>query len=394
MSRKINLYYFGDTGIYDKYSPAYVCNKKFVPEILYKIAYNPPYSICKNKIIEELKLREKEFDDIIKSLELISTVDVKNDRYKLNFTVFLEKDIPVLEDSFLKTGKEIGNIIINNSREIYKKLQDIKSHDKFAIERLLYHIICDKVFDGEAFDYFSERNLFSPYKKQVGDRCYLIFGYEDSGILESFSNKILCSSNNYRTKSFVFNSFGDLDGQRRDMFRFFRMAQNSMENISDFKNLNLSYLNIIDDKNREIAEGCGELILKCINKDISYDKLSDQEKEFADFLIELGYLVNNNKLFCPVPVFESSDDTVIEEISNLILNSIFETVKKIFNDFEKNASDLTSIRHGVDMKETAIELWHQVFGRTNETLSEIGFVEKPVYKENQGRFLQSITVLK
>lgn len=394
MSRKINLYYFGDTGNYDKYSPVYVCSKKFVSEILYLIAYNPPFSISKNEIIEELKLIEEEFSYIIKSLEFIKAVDVKNDRYKLNFTVFLEKDIPVLKNSFLEIGKEIGDIIINNSKEIFDKLKNIKSYGKFSNRRLLYHIICDKIFDGEAFDYFSEKNLFAPDKKQVGDRCYLIFGYEDSSILEEFSNKILCSSNNYRCKSFVFNSFGDSDGQRRDMYRFFRMTQNSMENISNFKSLNLSYINIIDDKNRDIAESCGELILKCINKEISYDKLLEQEKRFVDFLIELGYLINNNKLFCPVPVFESCDDTVIEEISDLILDSIFDSVKKAFNNFNKNAAGLTPIWHGVDIKETAIELWHQVFGRTNEYLADKGFVEKPLYKENQGRFLQSITVLK
>lgn len=394
MSRKINLYYFGDTGLYDKYSPACVCCKKFVPEILYLIAYNPPFSICKNEITKQLKLAEKEFDEIIESLEFIKAVDVKNDRYKLNFTVFLEKDIPVLQDSFLEIGKEIGDIIINNNKEIFDKLQNIKGYGKFSKERLLYHIICDKIFDGEAFDYFSEKNLFAPDKKQVGDRCYLIFGYEDSSILEDFSNKILCSSNNYRSKSFIFNSFGDSDGQRRDMYRFFRMTQNSMENISNFKSLNLSYINIIDDKNRDIAESCGELILQCINNSISYDKLLEQEKRFVDFLIELGYLINNNKLFCPAPVFESCDDTVIEEISDLILDSIFDAVKKAFNNFEKNASGLTPIKHGVEIKETAIELWHQVFGRTNEYLADKGFVEKPLYKENQGRFLQSITVLK
>lgn len=135
MSRKINLYYFGDTGIYDKYSPVYVCSKKFVSEILYLIAYNPPFSISKNEIIEELKLREEEFSYIIKSLEFIKAVDVKNDRYKLNFTVFLEKDIPVLKDSFLEIGKEIGDIIINNSKGIYDKLPNIKSYGKFSNRR-------------------------------------------------------------------------------------------------------------------------------------------------------------------------------------------------------------------------------------------------------------------
>lgn len=397
MGRKIKVYFFGETGLYDKYSPDYVCIRKFVPELLYLIAYNSPFSISKGEIIKELNIGEEEFNDVIKSLELIKAIDVIEDRYKLNFTVFLEKDIPILNNCFSKTGKEIGDIIIKNSKLIYEKLSNLKSYGNFSNERLLYHIICDKIFDGQAFDYyFAEKNLFSPYKKQVGDRAYLIFGYEDSSLLENYSNNILCSSNNYRSKSFVFNSFGDSHGQRRDMFRFFRIAEKSMEDISDYKDLNRAYLNIIDNKNRETAEGCGELIVKCINNIIYYNKLSAYEKDLSNFLIELGYLEinNNSKLFSPVPIFESSDDTVIDEIGDIILNSIFAAVKEVFDNFEKDALDLTPIKHEIDIKETAIELWHQVFGKTNEYLAEKGFVEKPIYKENQGRFLQSISILK
>ncbi len=32
--KRLNLYYFGDIQVYDKYNPAYVCDENFASEIL------------------------------------------------------------------------------------------------------------------------------------------------------------------------------------------------------------------------------------------------------------------------------------------------------------------------------------------------------------------------
>lgn len=51
---KLNFYYFGDIGEYDSYNPAYVCNKRYASEILYLIAKNEPFSICKFEVAKVL----------------------------------------------------------------------------------------------------------------------------------------------------------------------------------------------------------------------------------------------------------------------------------------------------------------------------------------------------
>lgn len=63
--------------------------------------------------------------------------------------------------------------------------------------------------------------------------------------MQNHSNKLLCSSNNYRSQNFIFNSFGDSDGTRKDMFRFFRQVEKNLESATPFNELNNEVSDII-----------------------------------------------------------------------------------------------------------------------------------------------------
>lgn len=84
--------------------------------------------------------------------------------------------------------------------------------------------------------------------------------------------------------------------------------------------------------------------------------------------------------------------SILKELSDIILSNIIPIVKDVFNNFEVNASELTSVRHKVDPKEIANELWHQIFGATNEYLVKEGFVVCPDTYEGEGRYLRSFTI--
>lgn len=396
MNKKLDIYFFGDNGPYDEYNPGYVCSKEFVPEILYLLAHNEPYSISKDEIIKIIRINEEEFDCIIKSLKRINAIDIIENKYKLNFPVFLEEDMPLLDKYFEDIGEVIGSKIIEIKGQIYDKLSKLSNYSSIPKERLLYHVICDDIFDGTAFDFFEKKNVFSPSKIQPGNRDYIIFGYEDSEVVQSHSNKILCSSNNYRSQNFIFNSFGDSDGIRKDMFRFFRQIEKNLERSTPFSDLNLDYIKIIENKNRKIAEKCGEIVLKSYKNEIVYNQLSISEKDMVKFLEELEYISINEEdstVVCNVPVFQRTDNEIINEISDIILNQICDIVKSTFDRFEKEAIELTAIKHKNSMKEIAIELWHQVFGFTNEYLAQVGFVQSPEYIDGEGRYLRSFTIM-
>lgn len=396
MNKRINLYYFGDIGSYDEYCPAFVCNKNFVPEILYLIAKNKPFTITKEEISNILDIESDRFEKLISSLIKINLINMKDNTYKVNFPIFLKEDLEVLDKNLNDIGKILSDIIIKNKEAIYSRIVNLSSYDVFSKERLLYHIICDKIFDGAAFEYFNEKGLFCVSKGQPGQRDYIAVGYEDSEEVESHSNKLLCSSNNFRSDNFTFNSFGNSNGNRKDMYRFFRMTEKALEASTNSQELNISYIKLLHSKNEEIADQCGHLILKLLKSEINYLKLKKTEQELLDFLKNLNYVDFNEErpiISLKVPIFTKSDRKIVDEISRIILNLIYDTVKEVLLGFNSSAKELTAIQHGVDIKEISNELWHQIFGLTNEYLAGTGFVEAPKYIEGQGRYLQSFSTL-
>lgn len=397
INRKLNFYFFGEIGEYDKYNPEFVCNREYASEILYIIAKNKPFTISRFEIAKLLNIKDEVVANNINNLELINAIEVKNNSYQVKFPIILEKDIEEIEKYIYKVGEVIGKKIIDIKDVLYAKVSQLRCFKHYTYERILYHIICDKIFDGTAFEFFTKRNTFCSSKLQPGNRNYIIVAYEDSKLVEKHSNKILCSSNNYRSSEFTFNSFGDLNGLRKDMFRFFRLTQKSVHSASPFDKVNIAYNNVLDRMNKKIAYECGNLIRSVIEKDITYSQLSEQEKSIAQFLQELEYISINedNSISVNITVFYDFEvATTIKELSDIILENIFPIVKEIFDSFEINVSEITPVRHNVDIKETANELWHQIFGATNEYLVKEGFVATPNNIDGQGRYLRSLTISK
>lgn len=397
INRKLNFYFLGEIGEYDKYNPEFVCNREYASEILYIIAKNKPFTISRFEIAKLLNIKDEVVANNINNLELINAIEVKNNSYQVKFPIILEKDIEEIEKYIYKVGEVIGKKIIDIKDVLYAKVSQLRCFKHYTYDRILYHIICDKIFDGTAFEFFTKRNTFCSSKLQPGNRNYIIVAYEDSKLVEKHSNKILCSSNNYRSSEFTFNSFGDLNGLRKDMFRFFRLTQKSIHSASPFDKVNIAYNNVLDRMNKKIAYECGNLIRSVIEKDITYSQLSEQEKSIAQFLQELEYISINedNSISVNITVFYDFEvATTIKELSDIILENIFPIVKEIFDSFEINVSEITPVRHNVDIKETANELWHQIFGATNEYLVKEGFVATPNNIDGQGRYLRSLTISK
>lgn len=394
-NKRLNFYFFGDIDTYDEFNPAYVCNKEYAPEILYSIASHRPFSICKFDIMKKLNIEENDFDDVISSLKLINAIDEDEKGYKINFPTFLEKDVINMDKHLNNIGEVVGDKIISLKNILYEKLSCLTNYKTFTNERLLYHIICDKIFDGTAFEFFEAKKVFCTSKLQKGNRNYIIVAYEDNSIVDIYSYKLLCSSNNYRAGDFIFNSFGDSNGARKDIYRFFRLVQKNIENASPFHNLNLSYIKVIDDMNKEIIKRCGKLIYDVYNNSINYDELAKQDENLLHFLNEVNYITINDEsksISVNIPIFKSNDKVIINEISDIILSNIFPIVEDTFENFERNAPDLTGVIHKVDIKEIANELWHQIFGSANEYLVKKSFVHKPEDLNGQGRYLRSLYV--
>ena len=394
-NRKLNIYFFGETGEYDSLSPAYVCKMDYAKEILLIIAKYDPYEFTDFDIAKRLNIDSSELKGVISSLLLIGAIEKKEDKFKICFPVFLKDDVSCMEKALNGVCSDITNKITNLKYKLLPIVSKFKCSQLFSIERVLYHIICDSVFDGTAFDFFEEKKLFCTSKKQSGNRDYLIVGYEDCKEVEISSNKLLCSSNNYRCNGVIFNSFGDSDGLRKDMYRFSRIFVENPKKIPLLININNLPQDILSENINNIVTRCAKLSKEVLNSNLCWDSLNEDDYVTACLLHELGYINSNEKsrlISLEVPVIFSDEMQLISKISDIILNEIYEIVKSCFDNFSSYNDKLTSIKHGVDIKELGNELWHQIFGFTNEMLVKCEFVQKPIYYKNEGRYLRSMVI--
>ncbi|MCB2299310.1 hypothetical protein [Clostridium tagluense] len=394
-NNKLNFFYFGEDGNYGNYNPDYICNKNHAPQILYLIASNEPFSISKYEIVKILNMSEEKLDDTINNLQLINAIEVKDDTFRIKFPVFLEEDVIKMKGYLSNIGQVIGDKIISLSNVINQKLLNLECSKYHSKERILYHIICEDIFDHTALAFFTKRNIFSTPKLQPDDRDYIRVAYEDIKTVVLPSSKLIYSSTSYRSYGFFFlNRYGYSNDSSKDMYRFFRLIQKGIDNETPFHDLNIGYNTIIDDMNKEIVRKCGKLISNIINKDTKYNELTLKEKNLVSILKELGYAdINqvNKSILINVPLFYASEKTIIEDISDTILLELYPVVRNFFENFKINVSNLTSIRHMVDIKEISNELWHQIFGSTNEYLVKKGFIELPHNVGGESLYLRSIT---
>lgn len=394
MPEKIQLYHFGDCGNLDKLNPFYYFQQKGVPQILYLIADSTRFELGVNDIANQLNSNQKEIANVLDMLKNIDMITEKGKRYSINFPVFLEKDLPLIEEFSQKAAFEIGSRILQLKQKLHKKLENLHARNSFAPKRLLYHIIGDYILDGKAIDYFGKKGIFKISKIQPGNRDYILIGFQESEKVSNFSKQLLCSSNNYTIGNFRYNSFGDGNGDRKDLYRFFRQISSGLINATENRDLNLSYLRLIEQYNCKLLEQCSHLINQFLNKSISVSDLSNDEKMGVVFLQEMGYLSQDEyaKIRLQVPVFYNQDLNILADISELIINEIKDDVAQTFRYLPKVCNQLASIEHNVDISEIANELWHQIFGKINEYLVVKGLFSNPRYIINQGRFLQSIYI--
>jgi hypothetical protein len=171
VNTKLNFYFFGDIGDYDNYNPAYVCSKEYASEILYLIAKEEPFAISKFKIAEILNIKEEIVANVTNQLELINAIETKENTYMVKFPILLEKDVIEMEHYINNIGEVIGKKIVEMKDTLYAKISKLSCLKYHSYERILYHIICDRIFDGTAFEFFTERNTFCTSKLQPGVFC-------------------------------------------------------------------------------------------------------------------------------------------------------------------------------------------------------------------------------
>ena len=394
MPKRIDLYSYGDPGQFDEHNPFYLYKQKWAPEILFEIAKANRYELTIYDIAAKLNTNPDYFDDLLSNMENIGMVSKNQEKYSVSFPVILEEDVPIIDNLTSSIALRLSKKIISHKQEIQNLASSIKCLNEFGYERILYHVIGCDFLDGTAMNEFSKKSIFSTSKPQYDHRNYILFGYEQNEVVSFFSEKLLCSRNCTGTADIDFVSFGDCDGNRQDMFRFMKQVTSNLNNVTPNPDLNLSYIHILEQHNKHLAQVCAEIIRKALYSEKSASSFSDEEMDAIKFLKKLKYieLDESGRVIITVPLFHADDERVIENISNYLIKLIEAEVSSEFSNLKSKLQNLSAVVHGVDEKDIANELWHQVLGNINEHLVRDGLFSTPESRIGEGRYFQAIYI--
>lgn len=170
--------------------------------------------------------------------------------------------------------------------------------------------------------------------------------------------------------------FGDAQGSRFDVYRFFRLMEQGT--LPDkFKDAKAKINNFAGANKDHLLEEVVSLV-----------QTGRCEAAAMELLELFGYVKEGT--IC-VPVYTPEHQNCIAEIENIVEKCLGNAISDILTELA-GSMDITAVKHGVDRKEIANELYHIVFGSINEELVARGIVAAPQYIPKEGRYFQCIEI--
>ncbi|MBQ4088497.1 MAG: hypothetical protein IJC56_01270 [Clostridia bacterium] len=285
--------------------------------------------------------------------------------------VFIRKDLQVLKKLTEEYSQRIAESIIHKQKEFEETIKECDM--RYSKAEHLYHLLCGAVFDGCFFDRLGDTGVITISKPQKNGQDYLPVLYEDDDELNAFSAKLLCSYNRATGNAGTFSSFGDADGDRHDIFRWYRRRINGDTGFSE--SLDRLY-NMYGSAN--ILSALAEMFSEAVNcKEIG--------KEWKDAFEWAGYMKNGR--IC-VPIYRKDiKNKAIQRLVEHACEIIFDDICGILCDIATE-KQLTAAKLGIPAADIANEVYHLLFGQINEVLVREGFAACPRHYNDQGRYLQ------
>lgn len=374
MAQQLSLYYFGDTGTFDRFNPAVICKSDCSRALLYQIACHPPFSADASKLAALAGLEVSAVEDMLNQLQSIALIRAGSSGFCITFPTFVQSDLPNLLCFIGDAAQKIAAQITAQLPGILPLVRQLQNPTHASIQTLLYLILGSDTLDGMAFDMFADHGLLTASKPQAGGRDYLVIAYQDCSVLQALGDRLLCSNNSYRTKRYEFYSFGDSDGARMDFYRQLRLQQ-AGENPSQPVQIQTQ------------MDALGDSIMALLG---SNDGVRGMEQTDRQLLERFGYLQQGQ---LTVPVLLPQDQPLITAIGHAVLQGIIPAVQAALARAKGALAGCTPYAHGVPALDTANELWHLLFGHVMEQLAVQGTVVNPSHRQGEGRYIQAFKAL-
>lgn len=340
---------------FDIKNPRYVLSLDGVDSIFEKLIVNRPYS-----------LTVEDFDDIVlvRSLLHVEVLQQKNGKLGIGVPFFVDEDATVLKELSKRVANSIVAELLIHKKQIFSIAEYIENG--FPVERNLFHILCGYIFDDLMFDYLEEKELVTTSCVHGSGLDYLVILYEDTSSLNEYSDLLLCSYNRLTINGKGFVSFGDSNGNRKDLYRYRRQNE----------------LNLLSEQEKTyICRPTEELIenFKRVADGYQVDSTYMSVYEYFDYC-------QNGKII--VPIYNSHSYDVANELYEFVLGIVKEQITNALAAIQ-NEYRLLAISHEVKVKDIANEIYHLIFGEVNELLIESGLILEPPYVQGEGRYFKS-----
>lgn len=317
-------------------------------------------------VLEAVALHPAGADDLLRdcqqqvnALTEIGVLRRTEDGLRFDTPVFLREDAAVLNGLYGRAAGELA-ARLNVHRPALHALAGQISNG-FSPAQNLYHILCGMVLDGAFFDALCAAGTVATSRLHPSGMDYLTIIYQQCPELDGLSRRLLCSWNRLLGQGIALQSFGDADGVRHDLYRAYTLEAHA-------------------------APECGTLPPReaLLGQARALAESGACEAWALNVLERYGYAADGE--IC-VPVFRREDEATVQAIARFVEKVLLAPVNDLLLQCKP---DITAVRHGVNRRELANELYHILFGQLNEELVRTGLVAPPEARPGEGRYMRSI----
>lgn len=315
----------------------------------------------------------KEPDDTDGVGKLVRIGVIENNGGKLRFCcpIFTREDAACLKRLTVESAARIADKLIANRSGFVRAVAECGTD--FSPETHIYLLLCGAVFDGRFFSRLAAAGALAESRPHDDGSDYIPIIYEDDPALSRMSAEILCSYNRLVCTSGTFSSFGDADGVRRDMYRWYRsLLRGDADKMPDLRGLSMP----------DFRDSLADEYINAVSA-------GRADPWYTEVFENMGYM--RGGVPC-VPVYQSGlRESVVASLDALAAETVF---SDMITALEKVSSspELTAVHHGVPAPEIANEVYHLLFGQINEHLVRAGIAASPPYCPGEGRYLRSFEI--
>ena len=390
--RTVRISITGESGPLDEYNPFLVLDNKFISRMLYVLNRKPMdvYQLQRNLKIKKETILTK-IDDLLR----VNAIREENGRYFVNFPIFTVEDLMMIAERTAIIGRKLANEIMKVSDKLSEISSSFTCIDNVEKEKVLFAIIGCFALDWLGLKLLEEEGFLVYRKAQPGNRSYVLFGEETARNYRKNLNKVYCGSHTIESENIYFTSFGDHTGVR---YAFPDILWTANAVVCELRRKRRNkppnwYVDKILEQQKIIQQKIlrkSSFILFEINKRgtlpiVKYKKYRD----ILNLLADMGYIrLMNDEAFLNWPVFMEADIKPIKEVCNLIGSISLNFVRSNFREWQVKFANITPMKNKIDFKESFNMIWHWIFGQTNKTLAENGFIHDPQPKmKGEARYI-------